>query len=355
MGVNDFKESIKRKHLIKAGAIESGPLGQLLGHVRPEDFRSFTAFAAAVSRAADRTCRQRPRSVATPRSGVNTNRLISVITCSRDVSGANRIRDHYERLLAGTHFEIIQITDAGSLCEGYNRGFARSLGEIIIFSHDDIKIVSSDFRTRLLAHLARYDLVGVAGTSCLMLPGWFFSGWPHIHGIVGQRLQSDSRIKCDCIGPWTGTPPIQALDGLFIAATRDACAAIPFDEVTFDGFHFYDLDFSYRAFEAHLKTAIALDILIVHDSYGSLDGTWHRYVERFANKYRGRVPVQRNHNLQIPSAQFTGEPELVEFHERLLAALESDDHLACANPRRNEQCPCGSGRRYKHCHGKWLE
>ena len=315
------------------------------------NLNSFAAFAAIVSRAANQTHRD-GLPLAAPRAGVDTNRSISVITCSRDETAATRIREHYEHLLAGMQFEIIQITDARSLCEGYNKGFARSSGEVVIFSHDDIRIVSSDFAERLLAHLACYDLVGVAGTSRLMNPGWFFSGWPHIHGIVAHRLPNNRGIKCDCFGPWAGAPIIQAIDGLFIAATREVCAAIPFDEVTFDGFHFYDLDFSFRAFEAQFRTAIAWDILIVHDSYGSLDLTWSHYAQKFADKYRDRIPVQHNRNPQLAAAMFATEAECAEFHARLCVTLQSELGSRRAEPRRNELCHCGSGRKYKHCHGK---
>ena len=230
---------------------------------RPDAPDTFSAFAAVVAQAANEIHLPGLR-LPSLASVVETNRSISVITCSRDEVGATRIRQHYEELLAGLRFEVIQITDARSLCEGYNRGFARSCGDVVIFSHDDIKIVSTEFPARLLEQLAHYDIVGVAGTSRLTLPGWFSSGWPHIHGVVAHRLPNGG-IRCDCFGPWINAPAIQAIDGLFIAGTRDACAAIGFDEMTFDGFHFYDVDFSSRAYEARLRTAIAGDIFVVHE------------------------------------------------------------------------------------------
>ena len=69
---------------------------------------------------------------------------------------------------SGQVFELIQISDARSLCEGYNHGFAKTRGDIIIFCHDDIEIISPDFPARLLAHLRTHDVVGVAGTTQLI-------------------------------------------------------------------------------------------------------------------------------------------------------------------------------------------
>ena len=44
------------------------------------------------------------------------------------------------------------------------------------------------------------------------------------------------------------SPGLQALDGMFFAARRDVLARCAFDEATFDGFHGYDIDFSFRAY-----------------------------------------------------------------------------------------------------------
>ncbi len=44
-----------------------------------------------------------------------------------------------------------------SLAEGYNRAAAKASGDILVFSHDDIELVTDGFRRRLVAHLERYD------------------------------------------------------------------------------------------------------------------------------------------------------------------------------------------------------
>ena len=66
---------------------------------------------------------------------------------------------------------------------------------------------------------------------------------------------------------------------------RAAVERIGFDEQTFDGFHLYDLDFSYRAHRAGLSVAIALDLLLIHDSSGGFSDDYKRYAARFAAKF----------------------------------------------------------------------
>jgi hypothetical protein len=113
--------------------------------------------------------------------------MISVITCSVDDHALMRWRRNYHRVLHGAEHEIIRISDARSLAEGYNRGMAQSRGEILIFSHDDIEIlvpIADIVRQRLEV----FDLIGVAGTTRVAAAQWFYSGHPHVYGQVAHVM-----------------------------------------------------------------------------------------------------------------------------------------------------------------------
>jgi GT2 family glycosyltransferase len=85
---------------------------------------------------------------------------------------------------------------------------------------------------------------------------------------------------------------VAALDGVFVACRRDAAAAVPYDEATFDGFHLYDLDVSYRAHRAGFRLAVACDLGIVHESKGDFGAEWSRYAARFRTKFPELSAVQ---------------------------------------------------------------
>ncbi len=216
---------------------------------------------------------------------------ISVIVCSIDEAKLEKVRNNFSERLNGENWELIAIRDARSLCEGYNRGIRQSSGEILIFAHDDIEILSPDFRHKLKCYLNACDVLGVAGTRRLIGPSWVNAGWPWLHG---QVVHPDGAAWKICLYGVT-TPlqmDIQALDGLFFACRREVAEKIGFDENTFDGFHFYDLDFTFSAYRAGFRLGVANDIAVIHYSEGNYNATWEGYAQRFLAKHGAALEQQ---------------------------------------------------------------
>lgn len=291
-------------------------LGQAVGGA-PDNADAYRQLVGAARFLAERPA---PRDSAAAAVASVDERSVSAVVCSIDPQKAKRIREHYQTLFGGRSFEIVQIDDARSLSEGYNRGFAKTSGDVVIFSHDDIEIAAPDFAARLLRHLSTHDVVGVAGTSRLIGVNWNSAGWPRLHGCVAHGEQGGNGFFFHCFGP----PPqaaVQAVDGLFIAAKREVCEAIPFDATTFDGFHLYDLDFSYRAFLAGFRIAIAWDIPIIHASSGRLDAAWQKYAQKFLAKHGDDKIVQLTPPpVSWPVVQFNDRTHMLAFHRVMAAA-----------------------------------
>ncbi len=225
------------------------------------------------------------RAEVTEASGPAGDELVSIVICSNNQAKFDRVVANFHDRLGAVPHEIVGIHDARSLCEGYNRGVGRSGGEIIVFAHDDIRIVSPDFAAKLLTSLAECDLVGVAGTTLLRSAGWVWSGWPYLAGQVGHT-SPDGRPVVTVFGLQDRlVRGAQALDGLFFAVRRAVFERVRFDESTFDGWHFYDIDFTYSAFRAGLRLSIRTDMLLCHDSVAGLDERWRYYARRFMHKH----------------------------------------------------------------------
>jgi hypothetical protein len=240
---------------------------------------------------------------------------ISVIVCSIDPLKARTIDAHYRSLLGEHPHAIIAIDDARSLAEAYNRGVDRTDGDVIIFSHDDIEFLDPpSWLSRLKAHLAEFDLIGLAGTDRLVAPAWAAAGPPHTFGQVGEL---DGKVApyrvLLCAVPLPLIPEMQAVDGLFMAARRRVAEAVRFDAETFDGFHGYDIDFSFRAHLAGFKVAVAADLPVLHASQGNFDQKWQHYARRFAAKHASRLPAFKARPFQHAVVAAQTKQELLEI------------------------------------------
>ena len=208
---------------------------------------------------------------------------VSVLICSIDPARFRTVTSNYRARFDGYDLDIVGMHDARSLAEGYNRAAAQAAGDILIFSHDDVELVNADFAPRLVAHLERCDGVGIAGTSRVTGPEWGHAGARAIHGHVLHRPPAgQSGVLLMAAGfQHVVAPDIRLLDGAFIAVRRHVWESTRFDSERYDGFHLYDVDFTWRASAAGARLAVPSDLLLFHASQGRYDEAWRRYARRF--------------------------------------------------------------------------
>jgi hypothetical protein len=208
---------------------------------------------------------------------------VSALVCSIDRARFERVTASYRARFEGFELEIVGVHDARSLAEGYNRAAARATGDVLLFSHDDIELVTADFAARLVAHLERYDGVGVAGASQVAGPRWSDAAPHAAHGHI-LHAPPPGRTGV-LLMAWGFQRPvcedIELLDGAFIAVRRHVWESVRFDPDRYDGFHLYDLDFTWRASAAGMRLAVPADLLLFHASQGRYGEAWRRYARRF--------------------------------------------------------------------------
>ncbi len=246
--------------------------------------------------------------------------LVSVVVCSIDGNKLARLESNLRWAFGKSPHEVVAIRDARSLCEGFNRGLATAKGAIVVTCHDDIEIVSPGLGATLEAALSEADLVGVAGASRVGGPAVLWSGHPHLHGAVNYPAPDGFRAGLYDFGSGMARG-LAALDGVFMAARRDAAVAVGYDERTFDGFHFYDLDFSLRAQRAGLRLAVARDLVLVHESEGSFDAQWNLYAQRFLAKFPEFT--QPKGDAHWYSAMVPDRAALLRFHAEVAGLAEA--------------------------------
>lgn len=248
----------------------------------------------------------------------------SVIICSIDAVKFAQVCACYARRLAAVPHEIIGIHDAKSLAEGYNRGMAQSTGDILCFSHDDILILDPDFATKIRDRLQTYNILGFAGTTRLVARNWGSAGHPWLRGAIAHLKQGRGfAFNVFGVADWPVSGDIQAIDGLLMIATRETAQATGFDASTFDGFHHYDLDFSFSAYLAGRKLGVCCDIPIIHGSIGGFSEQWAQYGQRFLQKYAGKLePIDPALIRSDPG----GRGATIKDH-RALAAVWQEDYM----------------------------
>ncbi|MDR3087113.1 MAG: glycosyltransferase family protein [Azoarcus sp.] len=217
--------------------------------------------------------------------------FFSVIVCSIDPWRFAQISTCYEHLLVNFPFEIIGIHDARSLAESYSRALRRARGDIMIFSHDDILILDPDFGHKIASRLQKFDILGFAGTTRLETGIWWSARMPYLFGAVATPHPEKLHLNIWNTGYWPVADGIQAIDGLCIIARREAAMETGFDETTFDGFHLYDIDFSFSAWRAGKILGVCCDIPIIHASMGKYDKTHEKYNRLFIEKHRDALPA----------------------------------------------------------------
>lgn len=250
---------------------------------------------------------------------------VSVIICSISPEKFAAACATYRAVL-GAEVEIVGIHDARSLCEGYARGLAQSTGALVVFSHDDVEVLAHDFEERLRRQCARFDLVGVAGTKRHAGASWFHTGWPHQQGFVPHRRPDETRYRVETYGADAVGVPAQSLDGLFLAGRREVFETLGFDAETFDGFHLYDADLSWRAHLAGFKVGVALDLCILHQSIGargqSFDA-WQVYARRFLEKHKATLPDLPRGPNPLRAVHLDTRDQVRAFHARILEMAEA--------------------------------
>lgn len=240
--------------------------------------------------------------------------MISVVICSVNAARYRAATSMYGRLLAGAPHELIGVHDARSLCEGYNRGLEASRGDLVMFSHDDVEFLAPDFGRRVRAYLGVYDLIGVAGTSRLLGPRWAKAGPPWIYGQVAQFARGMPGFEVSIFGaPARHVGGMQAFDGLWFACRREVAASVRFDADTFDHFHLYDLDFTFRCHLAGFRLGVVNDLHAVHASRGGYDAVWQQQADRFTAKHAASLDPMRPRQFLVGGARVADKREAVEL------------------------------------------
>jgi len=223
--------------------------------------------------------------------------MISVIVCARQPTSW----DFHTRNIAktiGTEYEYVRVDNALNtmgICAAYNEGVRRAKGDLLVFIHEDCFLMEPGWGKVLYSKFnadPKLGLVGAAGTQYLFstTPAWVAAGMPFIRGRVVHEVRDGDLFVLTVFSWDKSDAEVVAVDGLFFAIPRKLFDTIRFDEKTFPGFHFYDLDICMQIRRTH-KLLVTWDIMVKHLSGGNMNAVWLDYGKRFLEKYKNELPV----------------------------------------------------------------
>ena len=214
--------------------------------------------------------------------------MISIIICSRTASISDELIYNIKQTI-GIPFELVIIDNSNnfySIFSAYNEGVKRSKYEVLCFMHDDIIFKTNDWGINVMNRFKSSNLgaIGVAGSPYYaILPGGWWSGGYISQSIYGEQELAYQTKKDNSL-------PVVVLDGLWFCVRKSLFSMIRFDDTTFNGFHYYDMDISLQIQQKGYTLLSVYDISIQHSS-GKLDTTWLSNALLLQKKWGNKLPI----------------------------------------------------------------
>jgi hypothetical protein len=209
--------------------------------------------------------------------------MISIIIDAPDPSGHERMVEMFRNLGKGIPHEVIGIDPGGKPATEFNRAAAASRYDRLLFCRDGVEILNEDFFERVIPRLDQFDVLGAVGTNRLSGPLWIGSPVPFVFG--QNLIKREYYTLYVYNAAYRVFPGMEALDGRLLAVNRRVVEHVPFDDRTFNGRHFFDIDFTFSARLAGRRLAACADwATLSRPTYDMDDPEIREMADRFNRK-----------------------------------------------------------------------
>jgi glycosyltransferase involved in cell wall biosynthesis len=268
--------------------------------------------------------------------------MLTVIYCTRETNPA-----HKEHLIKSSglhkHIEVIEIINKGeSLTKAYNRGLKQAKHNHVVFCHDDITIETKQWGVKLLKQFEKnpeYAIIGVAGSKYMPVSGQWWEKRNKMYGRVQHTHEGKSWLSSYSDDLGQELEEVVNVDGVFFAADITKIKK-GFDE-SVEGFHFYDVTFSFENHLAGVKVGVTTAVRINHQSIGMTNEQWEKNREIFAETFKDKLPanikrvLRKGEKLKVligclSFSDYTGS-ELYSFELAKQLIKEGCDVSVCSN------------------------
>lgn len=221
--------------------------------------------------------------------------MISIIVSSIDPAKSLDFRRNIAQTI-GVDYELFihdnRETKWG-LCKLYNHYAAQSHFDILCFMHEDILFHTSDWGMEVIRFFGSHPQAGVLGFAGSIIKTEYTTGWGSYRDTTREHVIqhfSNGKIRKLYANPnKEDYSPVVLIDGLAMITTKAVWHEHPFDEVIFQRFHSYDLDFSMQVAENYTNY-VCHTIDVEHFSNGSYSSEWFTESKKFTTKVQNKLP-----------------------------------------------------------------
>jgi len=226
--------------------------------------------------------------------------MISIIICSRNKDISQNLKDNIADTI-GIEYELLVIDNSKnkhSIFSAYNEGVRRAQYPYLCFMHEDILFHTQDWGQTIKRHFEdeTIGLIGFAGTNYLpKVPTyWFTSPFISEYNLTNDGGKSIECFHSDFFHEKT-IVDVVACDGFCMFIRKELFNEILFDEKTFTGFHYYDMDICMQVLAIKYRVCVCKDVLIEHFwSENKVKAGMNYFIfnqDLFFNKWKSYFPI----------------------------------------------------------------
>ncbi|MDX8568404.1 glycosyltransferase [Elizabethkingia sp. HX XZB] len=203
----------------------------------------------------------------------------------------------------GVPYEIIKVENPGimGICKAYNLGASKAKYDIICFSHEDVLCYSENWGEKVISHFNNIEVGMLGVTGCMVQtdipsPWWYNSDFSTGAGRMLMKLEN-GKYYDHIRNPFNDTSKteVKVIDGLWFCIRKSLFEKISFDELTFPGFHLYDMDISMQVNQIS-KCIVVYDILLEHVWQGKISNDYYEALLDYINKWQSKgLPVMTSY------------------------------------------------------------
>lgn len=181
------------------------------------------------------------------------NMKIAFVMCINDSMYATEASRYINRLYVpeGYEIEIINVNNATSMTNGYNRAMKATDAEYKVYLHQDVFIVNKYFIIDMLEVFKdpAVGMLGVIGATAIPKDGIMWNV-PRVGKMYSSNiLNVDKYVMQEVAAPYA---EVRLIDGMLMATQYD----IPWREDVFTGWDFYDASQSLEMQKAGYKVVV---------------------------------------------------------------------------------------------------